>query len=131
MTKGLQDLISTKVSEPAPFGVQREDLGARGAIITVAGELDMLTVPELRKAIDAEIERGIERLVLDLVHVSFIDSVSLAAVVTARRRLGDAGRLAVVIEKGSYAMLIFEIGGLDSIVELYHARHHAVARLGA
>ena len=131
MSKALQDLISTKVPEPPEFGVQREPMGERGALIAVAGELDMLTVPELRAQLTEVIDSGAERVVLDLTDVSFIDSVSLAAIVTARRRLGDGGRLGVVIEEGSYAMLIFEIGGLDSIVELFPTRDRAVERLAA
>jgi anti-sigma B factor antagonist len=131
MSKGLQDLITNKVSEPQPFSLEREPLGSVGTIVTVHGELDMLTVPQLREALTEELDAGAKRLVLDLTHVSFIDSVSLAAIVNTRRRMGDDGRLAVVIEEGSYAMLIFEIGGLDSVVELFHARTGAVAQLSA
>ena len=131
MSKGLQDLISAKVQEPPEFSVATEPMGAHGAIVAVCGELDMLTVPQLREELTSVIEGGIRRIVLDLTEVSFIDSLSLAAIVTARRRLGDEGRVAVVIEEGSYAMLIFEIGGLDSIVELFHTRESAVERLAA
>ena len=130
MSKGLQDLINTKVQEPPEFSVDCEPMGPRGVLVAVRGELDMLTVPELRTVLDGIIEAGMKRVVLDLTDVSFIDSVSLAAIVNVRRRLGDDGRLGVVIEQDSYAMLIFEIGGLDSIVELFHTRVRAVAKLG-
>ena len=131
MSKGLQDLISMKVPEPPEFSVELEPMGRDGAIVSVAGELDMLTVPRLREELNEAIERGVRRLVLDLGEVSFIDSVSLAAIVNTRRRLGAGGRVGVVIEEGSYAMLIFEIGGLDSIVELFSTRDSAVAQLAA
>jgi anti-sigma B factor antagonist len=130
MTKGLQELINTKITEPPPFSVAGESHDDR-AVITVHGELDMLTVPELRTALAEAIEGGAKRLLLDLTDVSFIDSVSLAAIVNARRGLGESGRVGVVIEEGSYAMLIFEIGGLDSVVELFHTRERAVAQLFA
>ena len=129
MSKGLQELINTKVPEPPEFSVRREPMGEDGAIVSVQGELDMLTVPEMRAALNDAIRVGVRRLVLDLTGVSFIDSVSLAAIVNARRRLGDRGRLAVVIDEGSYAMMIFEIGGLDSIVELFHSRDSAAQQL--
>ncbi len=131
MSKALQELINTKVPESPEFSVATEPMGAAGAIVAVRGELDMLTVPALREELTAVIEGGARRIVLDLSEVSFIDSVSLAAIVTARRRLGEGGRIGVVIEEGSYAMLIFEIGGLDSIVELFHTRGDAVGRLAA
>lgn len=128
MTKGLQELISSKVAVPPPFSLDREPLGGGATVVTVRGELDMLTVPELRSALNEEIDRGVSRLVLDLSDVSFIDSVSLAAIVNAHRR---CERFAVVIEEGSYAMLIFEIGGLDSVVELFRTRADAAAQLQA
>ena len=131
MSKALQELINTKVPESPEFSVATEPMGDRGALVAVCGELDMLTVPRLREELDAVIDRGANRLVLDLTDVTFIDSLSLAAIVTVRRKLGEGGRVGVVIEEGSYAMLIFEIGGLDSIVELFHSRERAVARLGA
>ena len=130
MSKGLQDLINTKVTEPPEFALSRQPMGPRGVLVAVRGELDMLTVPELRDTLNQLIDDGVRRIVLDLTEVSFIDSVSLAAIVNARRRLGERGRLGVVIEQESYAMLIFEIGGLDSIVELFHTRARAVAKLG-
>ena len=130
MSKALQELINTKVPESPEFSVATEPMGDGGAIVAVRGELDMLTVPTLREELSGVIDGGVKRIVLDLSDVNFIDSVSLAAIVTARRRLGDEGRIGVVIEEGSYAMLIFEIGGLDSIVELFHTRDSAVARLG-
>lgn len=131
MSKGLQDLISMKVPESPEFDVVTEPMGDHGAILAVSGELDMLTVPRMRDALNRVIEGGARSVVLDLSDVSFIDSVSLAAIVNARRRLGDGGRVGVVIEEGSYAMLIFEIGGLDAVVELFHTRESAVAQLAA
>ena len=131
MSKALQEMIKTQVPELPDFSVTTEPMGPEGAVVAVTGELDMLTVPALREELNAVIEGGIRRVVLDLTDVSFIDSVSLAAIVTTRRRLGEGGRVGVVIEEGSYAMLIFEIGGLDSVVELFPTRERAVARLGA
>jgi anti-sigma B factor antagonist len=131
MSKALQEMINTQVPESPDFSVTTEPMGQDGAIVAVTGELDMLTVPALRNELDSVVEGGIRRIVIDLSAVSFIDSVSLAAIVTTRRRLGEGGRVGVVIEEGSYAMLIFEIGGLDSVVELFPTRERAVSRLGA
>jgi anti-sigma B factor antagonist len=111
------------------FALSRESLGGAVAAITVHGELDMLTVPELRSALGAELAAGTTRIVLDLTDVSFIDSVSLAAIVNAKRQLGADGRLGVVIAPDSYTMLIFEIGGMEAVVELFSTREDAVAQL--
>jgi anti-sigma B factor antagonist len=127
MSKGTQELL--KHINDSAFALSREAIGGTAAAITVHGELDMLTVPELRTALGAEIDAGIKRIVLDLTDVGFIDSVSLAAIVNAKRRLGADGGFAVVIAPDSYTMLIFEIGGMDSVVEVFATRADAVAHL--
>jgi anti-sigma B factor antagonist len=127
MSKGTQELLKT-INDSA-FALSRESVAPAAAAITVHGELDMLTVPELRTALSSEIDAGTTKIVLDLTDVGFIDSVSLAAIVNAKRRLGADGGFAVVIAPESYTMLIFEIGGMDSVVEIFATRADAVAHL--
>jgi anti-anti-sigma factor len=112
---------------PADFRLRKERLGPDGAAITVAGELDIATAPELRARLDAAINGGARRLVLDLTDVTFMDSVAMAAILNARTRLGDAGRLAVVIPSDSYTRLVFEIAGLPPCLDLYETRDEAIA----
>jgi anti-anti-sigma factor len=126
MGKGLQDLIRTRDVSSLRFSLRTEVVDD-AVVVTVTGELDLLTVPELREALSAAVDAGTGRIVLDLVGVSFIDSVSIAAIVNSRRRLGPRGRLAVAIVPDSYSMLIFEIGGVGSIVELFDTREAALA----
>lgn len=130
MTKALQELVNTKGLDGDGFGLSREPAGETGAVITVTGELDMLTVPELRAALDGALAED-RSIALDLLDVTFIDSVSLAAIVNTRRRQGEHGRLVVAVAPDSYSMLIFEIGGLESIVEIVHTRQEALARIAS
>jgi anti-sigma B factor antagonist len=99
-----------------------------GAVIEVSGELDIAGISRLRERLDAVMAQGAQKLVLDLSGITFIDSVSLAAIVAARRRMGDGGRV-VVATSHPYVLLILEAGGLDSVVEVYPSRDEAEAAL--
>ena len=112
---------------PADFRLEEERLGARGVLLSAFGELDIATVPELRQRLDAAADAHAERVVLDLTGVSFMDSVAMAAIIHARTRLGQRGRLAVVIPSEGYTRLVFEIAGLPRCLDLYETRADALA----
>src|SRR2546423_7098456 len=93
-----------------------EETGPWGRLAVLAGELDMDAAPLLRDWLTTAIAEGADRIVLDFSDVTFVDSLSLAAVVAAKPRLGPSGRLAVVVDN-PYVLLIFEAGGLDSVFD--------------
>ena len=47
-----------------------------------------------------------------------MDSTGLAAFIHAKMRLGDEGRLTLVMEPDSYAHLIFEVAGLVGVLDV-------------
>lgn len=74
------------------------------AVIRLAGELDGLAAPAVRRAMDRAVSMPVERVVLDLSRLMFIDSIGLGAIVAAYReavsrgmqfRLGDPATPAV------------------------------------
>jgi len=112
---------------PAEFRLTEERVRPDGRLLAVYGELDIATVPELRERLDAAVDAGVKRLVLDLSGVAFMDSVAIAAILHTRTRLGDSGRILVVVREGSYTRLVFEIAGLPRCLELFESRAEAVA----
>jgi anti-anti-sigma factor len=109
------------------FHVTEEPLEPSGVLLTAAGELDVATAPELRARLSTAIDGGASRLVVDLRPVSFLDSIALATLLHARQRLGDAGRMAVVVAPDSYVRLMFEVAGLPECLDLVETREQAVA----
>lgn len=109
-------------SGPAADGrnlVMREEAsGSPGLILHLTGELDVATAPALRARLDRAVKAGVREVVVDLGGVTFIDSVSLAALVAARARLGEYGRLAVVAEH-PFVSLVLEASGLDSVLDVF------------
>lgn len=97
-----------------------------GALIVARGELDVQSVDELRARLNEAIDAGNKRIVMDLAEVSFIDSLSLSALVVARRKLGDDGRLAIVAVH-EYVQLILQATGLEQVLDVFEAREAAVA----
>jgi anti-sigma B factor antagonist len=123
--------VATTSDPPDDFSVVVEPLGSSGAVLTVSGELDIATAPTLRERLYASIDAGANRLVVDLSPVTFMDSVALATILHARRRLGDESPLAVVIPRDSYTRLVFEIAGLPQCLSLFETREDAIAGIGS
>jgi anti-sigma B factor antagonist len=118
--------IAATMDEWPPFDLLEEPLPG-GLVITVAGELDMATAPALRERLTGATAAGATALVLDLRHVTFMDSVGLAAILHARSRLGARERLAIVLERDSYPQLVLETAGLPRSLALFASRQEAAA----
>jgi anti-sigma B factor antagonist len=113
--------------EDAEVEVVERRLGSAAHLLTASGELDIATAPKLRERLSALIDGGAHGLVLDLRPVTFMDSVALAAMLHARSRLGEDGRMGIVLEAGSYTRLIFEIAGLPERLDLFEREDEAIA----
>ena len=84
-----------------------------GALITVRGEIDMATAPQLRDVLDELIEGGSQRIVLDCRALGFLDSSGIGVLVAARNRLGDDGEI-VLDSPPSHVRKVLEITGVAS-----------------
>src|SRR5262249_31229853 len=87
---------STRLSGGAPMPEQLEiEPLEREAGFRVAGELDLLTVPQLREAL-AGVGDQDRDLVLDFTAVSFVDSSGLGLLLSTARTTEERGRALVV-----------------------------------
>jgi anti-sigma B factor antagonist len=117
------------IAEPVEFRLDEEPLGSSGAVLTVSGELDIATVPQLRVRLGAALDRGARRLVIDLRPLFFLDSIAVAALLHAARQVGADGRLAVVVAPDSYIRMVFEIAGLPQCLDVVETLEEAVVRV--
>lgn len=82
----------------APLDIAVERIGAT-TVLSVRGELDLLTAPHLSESIDAAVAEAMpSALIIDLTAVPFLASVAMAVLVEAHRRIETASRFAVVAE---------------------------------
>lgn len=114
-------------SDGHDFRVTEHPLEGPGTVLAVTGELDIATAPTFRSQLNEILDRGQRRLVIDMTQVSFVDSVALAVLLAAVRRLGDEGRIGFVVAPDSYGMLIFEASGMDAVLAVFQSHSEAVA----
>ena len=105
--------------------------GNGAVVLTIGGELDIATAPELRARVAAVMDAGARRLVLDLRAVTFVDSTALAVFVGARSRLAEDGQIALVIAPDSYARLILEVTGLVGPLNVVETLEDAIDQVAA
>jgi anti-sigma B factor antagonist len=106
--------------------IEPEDHGI--SVVSLAGELDLSTVPRLENPLLREL-RGHPAVVLDLTALSFIDSSGLGLLIKAFRAGEDesAGELHTVIARDSQIERVFRLAGIDRCLPLYLDREAAVA----
>ena len=86
------------------------------ATVTVAGELDLASVPQLRSALTDLIGRGEVRLVVDLGGVTFCDSTALGVFVGAHRRVAASNGRIEFREPPPSLRNLLVVSGLDQIL---------------
>jgi anti-sigma B factor antagonist len=121
---------SGPIAEPVDFRLEEEPFEPSGLVLTVAGELDIATVPHLRERLGVALRGDVRRLVIDLRPLFFLDSVAVAALLQVARQLGDGGRLAVVVAPDSYIRMVFEIAGLPQCLDVVETLEEALAQVG-
>lgn len=105
-------------------------LGGHVHVVTVVGELDVATAPELREELDRIAARGGRETVVDLLAVSFVDSTALGILVEASRKLkARGGSLRIVCDDRRIAR-IMEITGLDRVLRVHATLREALESLG-
>jgi anti-anti-sigma factor len=112
---------------PVPFDVRSEELEGGISALTVRGELDMNTAPELERSLEAAPGASI---MLDLSDCEFIDSTGIALIVRTWQRLdsdGD-GRLVLCRVKHQVRRLL-EITGVENSISIHDQRDTALAEL--
>lgn len=93
-------------------------------ILTVTGEIDVLTTPRLRAAVSKCLDRADELLVVDLTEVSFLGSHGLAALVGAAQESATGPKkapLRLVVDENRPVVRPLEVTGLDDVLALYNS----------
>ncbi len=112
------------------FDIKTEQLGDDAYVISLAGEVDLYTAPELKQQLLEVIGQGAKDVIVDFSDTSFIDSTTLGVLVGAVKRLrANDGQLTLVCSDRNITK-IFEITGLDRVFTIHETRDQATAMLG-
>jgi anti-sigma B factor antagonist len=84
--------------------------------LTIGGELDAVSVPELRPALDKLIDEGHKKIVVDLAGLRLIDSSGVGAIVYLFRRVRQGGGNVSVRGATDQPLAILRLLKLDQIL---------------
>ncbi|WP_329106375.1 STAS domain-containing protein [Micromonospora sp. NBC_01699] len=93
------------------IAVQRS---ADEVVLSLAGEIDMLTASRLSAVVNEVLSDAPPRLVLDLAGVTFCDSQGLGTLVVLSRKASHAQTLLVLTNVGDFLLRVLDITGLRS-----------------
>jgi anti-sigma B factor antagonist len=99
-------------------------------LVTLHGDADLHSAPELRERLERLDDEGVTALVVDLSEVAFIDSMALGLLLAAMKRARSRdGRLRLVVARPEIRR-IFEITLLDRVLAIDSTREEALAQVG-
>lgn len=110
---------SFRASVPDDFDVDVAT-GGGDVVVTVRGELDILTAPFLWEQMEPALAGLTGKLVFEFAELGFIDSMGLGVIVRAQSRLrGEAPERQIIVRNlNAHARKVFEITGLDRVLDV-------------
>jgi anti-anti-sigma factor len=113
--------------DPTTFDVEKHQVDD-AVVLTVSGEVDMLSAPQLAEAIRTALAATPPALVIDLTKVDFLASAGMTVLVTAQAEVTPPTRFAVVAN-GPATSRPIKLMGLDNVLALYSTLDSALSRI--
>lgn len=118
------------IDRPDDFNVETTYIAGDTVLLSLEGQVDLHTAPELRDQLVSAIEDGAVNVVVDLSDTTFIDSTTLGVLVGGVKRLRpNGGQLSIVCSDRNITK-IFEITGLNRIFPIHADRAEALESAG-
>ena len=111
------------------FSVSSERTGAGLGIVSLSGEVDIYTAPQFKECLLGLIDTGVEKLVVDLSGVTFIDSTALGVLIGGVRRVHTAGGAMALVVTSRAVERVLSITGLDRVFTIHATREAALESL--
>jgi anti-sigma B factor antagonist len=112
--------------------VAQETLDQRTRAVTVTGELVGSSGSRLVRIVQQALEESVERVLVDLTDMTFMDSGGLAALIAAWSAAREQhAAFAVVLTPESHAQRSLELRGVADVFAVAGTREEALAGLGA
>lgn len=123
-------MASVHAMEPE-FDVRIAEVGNNGFVVSVSGEVDLHTAPEMERELLEVLQLGGNSVVVDLAEVGFIDSTVLGLLLRYKPRFRSRGGDLVLVSDDRRILRTLEITGLDRIFRIEQRLGDAVAGLHA
>lgn len=102
---------------------ERDDV----TIVTVSGEVDVYTAPQLRSALEERIAAGHTAFIVDLQDVGFLDSTGLGVLVGRLKAVKKLNGWLRVVCTNERILRLFGITGLDRVLPIHESVESALA----
>jgi anti-sigma B factor antagonist len=99
-------------------------------VVVASGEVDLALAPALEEQISAALDER-QGVVVDLGGSTFIDSVALGTLISARQRCEASGEALYLIVADDRVKRVFELTGLLSAFVIFDSREGLVEQLGS
>ena len=107
------------------LSIATELVGDEVAVLTLSGEGDLWSAPELKRSLYDLLAAGRKRLVLDLGGVRFMDSTALGVLIALERRLVGGEQLALAAPSAE-VLRVFELTGVTAGFQIFPTREAAI-----
>jgi anti-sigma B factor antagonist len=97
-------------------------------VIEVEGQVDLYSAPEFKERTRQVIDQGNRRVIIDLSHVSFMDSTGLGVLIGALKRLRAARAELLLVVTDYDIERLFELTGLDGSFKIYRSVDEAIGQ---
>ena len=95
------------------------------AVVSLEGEVDLYTAPELKQELHRLVGEGAKRIVIDMTATTFIDSTTLGVLLSVVKRVRPEGGAVVLVCPDRNVKRIFEITLLDRVFTIVGTREEA------
>ncbi len=106
--------------------IEQREIIIHIGVITLQGRLDEESVPQLQKALDDYIARGVSSLLVNLHRVNFIDNSGVNALVAGMKQLRARGGDLRLIGLQPGPRSVFELMMLDKVFTLFETEGEAL-----
>jgi anti-sigma B factor antagonist len=95
--------------------VTHTDIVGGSAVVSVTGDVDLVSAPHLREVMEEALGRS-PHLIVDVAEMTFIDSSGLSALVHAHRQAADAGASMIVRRPSPTLTRLLSITRLEAVL---------------
>ena len=104
-------------------------IGSSAYVVSLAGEIDVANAGRLSEECGRVLDLGATRVVVDLVGLSFMDSVALGTLTKEAKRIRAADGECVVVVDDPRILRVFELTGLDRVFRIERSLAEAIDEL--
>lgn len=99
-------------------------------VVAFVGSLDTNTAQQAHDALDAVIDEGGRKIVVDFLSVDYISSSGLRILLATAKRLNADGGVLGIFGLNETVNEVFEISGFDTIFNVFGSESDAIAGIG-